>query len=89
LRDAIATDLLFADGEVFEYHAPFVQGVATHGMGCTYSAAIAAGMARGLPLRAAVREAKHYITEAVTHFLRWEKNGRTTDALHHFAKANR
>jgi hydroxymethylpyrimidine/phosphomethylpyrimidine kinase len=89
LREAIATDLLFADGEVFEYHAPFVPGVATHGTGCTYSAAIAAGMARGLPLRAAVREAKHYITEAVTHFLRWEKNGRTTDALHHFARANR
>jgi hydroxymethylpyrimidine/phosphomethylpyrimidine kinase len=89
LREAIATDLLFADGEVFEYHAPFVRGVETHGMGCTYSAAIAAGMARGLPLRAAVREAKHYITEAVTHFLRWEKNGRTTDALHHFSKSNR
>jgi len=89
LREAIATDLLFADGEVFEFHAPFVHGVATHGMGCTYSAAIAAGMARGLHLRAAVREAKHYITEAVTHFLRWEKNGRTTDALHHFARANR
>jgi len=89
LREAIATDLLFADGEVFEYHAPFVHGVATHGMGCTYSAAIAAGMARGLALRAAVREAKHFITEAVTHYLRWEKNGRTTDALHHFARANR
>jgi len=36
-----------------------------------------------------VREAKHFITEAVTHYLRWEKNGRTTDALHHFARANR
>jgi hydroxymethylpyrimidine/phosphomethylpyrimidine kinase len=89
LREAIATDLLFADGEIFEFHAPFVHGVATHGMGCTYSAAIASGMARGLPLRNAVREAKHYITEAVTHFLRWEKDGRQTDALNHFAKANR
>jgi len=89
LREAIATDLLFAGGEVFEYHAPFVHGVATHGMGCAYSAAIAAGMARGLHLRAAVREAKHFITDAVTHFLRWEKDGRTTDALHHFAKASR
>jgi hydroxymethylpyrimidine/phosphomethylpyrimidine kinase len=89
LREAIATDLLFADGGVFEYHAPFVSGVATHGMGCTYSAAIAAGMSRGLSLRDAVSEAKHFITGAVTHFLRWGKNGRATDALHHFWRANR
>ena len=85
LRGTTATDLLFAGGEVLEFSAPFVPGVSTHGTGCTYSAAIAAGLGQGLALPAAVAAAKRFVTAAVTHFLRWEKNGRTTDALHHFA----
>ena len=83
LRGAVATDLLFAGGKVAEFSAPFVPGVSTHGTGCTYSAAIAAGLGKGLALHAAVAEAKRYVTAAVTNFLRWEKNGGTTDALNH------
>ncbi len=37
----------------------------THGTGCTLSSAIAAGLAKGLPLRDAVREAKAYISAAI------------------------
>ncbi|MCE9611797.1 MAG: bifunctional hydroxymethylpyrimidine kinase/phosphomethylpyrimidine kinase [Chthoniobacter sp.] len=85
LRGPTATDLLFTGGEVHEFSAPFIPGVSTHGTGCTFSAAIAANLGKGLVLPAAVAEAKHFVTSAVTHFLRWEKNGRTTDALHHFA----
>lgn len=85
LRQAVATDLLFADGAVHEFSAPFVPGVSTHGTGCTYAAAIAAGLGKGLALRDAVAEAKTFLTRAVTHFLRWEQGGRVTDALHHFA----
>ncbi len=84
LRGTTATDLLFAGGEVAEFSAPFVPGVSTHGTGCTYSAAIAAGLGKGLALHEAVAEAKRYVTAAVTNFLRWEKDGRTTDALNHF-----
>ncbi len=85
LRGPTATDLLFTGGAVLEFSAPFVPGVSTHGTGCTYSAAIAAGLGKGLALPAAVAAAKRYVTAAVTHFLRWEKDGRTTHALHHFA----
>jgi len=85
LRDAVATDLLIARGEVHEFHAPFVPGVSTHGTGCTYAAAIAANVASGLSLADAVREAKAFVTNAITNFLRWEGDGRATDALHHFA----
>ena len=85
LRGEVATDLLFADGEIVEFSAPFVPGVSTHGTGCTYSAAIAAGLGKGLPLCEAVAEAKQFVTTAVTNFLRWEKDGRTTDALNHFS----
>jgi len=86
LRESVATDLLvMPDGTVHTYDAPFVPGVNTHGTGCTYSAAIATGLARGLDLPAAVGEAKKFVTAAITGYLRWEKDGRTTDALHHFA----
>jgi len=86
LREAVATDLLvLPDGTVHTYEAPFVPGVNTHGTGCTYSAAIATGLARGLDLLAAVGEAKKFVTAAITNFLRWEKDGHTTDALHHFS----
>ncbi|MDB6173901.1 MAG: thiD [Chthoniobacteraceae bacterium] len=86
LREPIATDLLFADGEVTPYSAPFVPDVSTHGTGCTYSAAIAAGLGRGLPLREAVGEAKEFVTRSIRGFLRWERNGLQTDALNHFAR---
>ncbi len=86
LREATATDLLIADGRMHEFTAPFVPGVSTHGTGCTYAAAITAGLGKGLPLREAVAEAKGFVTRAITQFLRWEKDGRTTDALNHFAQ---
>ena len=53
-----AVDLLFANGKVVEFSAPYVRGVATHGTGCTYSAAITAGLASGLSLEKAVGSGK-------------------------------
>ena len=44
-----------------------VPNVNTHGTGCTFSAAIAAGMARGTLLRPAVENAKAYIFECLRH----------------------
>jgi hydroxymethylpyrimidine/phosphomethylpyrimidine kinase len=85
-REEVATDLLITDsGEIFEFSAPFISGVSTHGTGCTYSAAIAAGLARGLILNDAVAQAKAFVTQAIAHFLRWEHPKGTTDALHHLA----
>ncbi len=37
----------------------------THGTGCTLSSAIAAGLAKGLSMRAAVQNAKAYVSEAI------------------------
>jgi hydroxymethylpyrimidine/phosphomethylpyrimidine kinase len=37
----------------------------THGTGCTLSSAVAAGLAKGLSLAEAVREAKAYVTAAI------------------------
>ncbi len=41
----------------------------THGTGCTFSAALAAALARGMDLRSAARAAKHFVTEAIRHSL--------------------
>jgi hydroxymethylpyrimidine/phosphomethylpyrimidine kinase len=60
-----AIDVLFCDGAWHEFSAPRVATPHTHGTGCTYSAAIAAGLARGWSLVDAVRRAKDFITEAI------------------------
>ncbi|MEI6715027.1 MAG: bifunctional hydroxymethylpyrimidine kinase/phosphomethylpyrimidine kinase [Verrucomicrobiota bacterium] len=86
LTGEVAADLLVsADGEMEWLEAPFVRGVSSHGTGCTYSAAIAAGLGKGLSLRGAVREAKVYLSRALSGFVRWERADGITDALNHFA----
>ncbi len=63
-----ATDVLLDGGRFYEFPAPRIATRHTHGTGCTYSAAIAAGLARGWPLPEAVQAAKTFITEAIrTH----------------------
>ena len=38
-----------------------------HGSGCTLAAALAAGLASGMPLLAAVEQSQHFVTAALTH----------------------
>jgi hydroxymethylpyrimidine/phosphomethylpyrimidine kinase len=66
-----AVDLLFADGKVTEFSATFVRGVSTHGTGCTYSAAITAGLAKGLSLEEAITQAKKFVTESIRNYFQW------------------
>jgi hydroxymethylpyrimidine/phosphomethylpyrimidine kinase len=44
-----------------EFEVPKLQGYEKHGSGCVLSAAIAAGVARGMVLREAIMEAESYI----------------------------
>jgi hydroxymethylpyrimidine/phosphomethylpyrimidine kinase len=48
---------------------------ATHGAGCTHSAAIAAGLGAGLPLDEAARQAAVIAGQAVEHGLSWLGGG--------------
>jgi len=66
-----AIDLLFIGGKVVEFSAPRTLGVATHGTGCTYSAAITAGLAFGRPLEEAISEAKKVVTGSIHNHLKW------------------
>lgn len=59
---------IYFDGQQFiELHAERIQTRHTHGTGCTFSAAITAFIARGLPVQEAVRQAKTYITGSIQH----------------------
>jgi hydroxymethylpyrimidine/phosphomethylpyrimidine kinase len=60
-------DLLYDGREFREFVSPRIATADTHGTGCTYSAAIATGLAFGRDVARAVAEAKRYITEAIRH----------------------
>jgi hydroxymethylpyrimidine/phosphomethylpyrimidine kinase len=83
LRGDDAIDLLFHQGELTEFSAPFVRGVETHGTGCTYSAAITAGLATGFSLEQAIKRAKKFVTESIALHLRWKRGSTEIDALNH------
>ena len=84
LAGSSAIDLLFAGGKITEFAAPFVRGVATHGTGCTYSAAIAASIASGLSLEKAIGRAKKFVTASIAQHFRWmSMSGENLDALNH------
>jgi len=80
-----AVDILRVGREEWLLTAPRTRGVATHGTGCTYSAAIAGYLALGCELPDAVRLAKQYISEAIAHSQRagghdvlgWLRGGRS------------
>jgi hydroxymethylpyrimidine/phosphomethylpyrimidine kinase len=62
-KDSI--DVLDDGAEPLTLAAPRIATANTHGTGCTLASAIAALLARGLPLRDAVQGAKAYVTAAI------------------------
>ncbi len=60
-----ATDVLRTRGGWHEYSSERIETMHTHGTGCTYSAAIAACLAKGYELTRAVETAKAFITNAI------------------------
>ncbi len=79
-----AHDILLHRGKILEFSAPFVRGMATHGTGCTYSAAITAGLASGLSLEKSIARAKKFVTKSIRSHFRWKSRGSgAIDALNH------
>jgi hydroxymethylpyrimidine/phosphomethylpyrimidine kinase len=83
LKDS-ATDILWDGHTLTRFPAPRLQGPPTHGTGCTYSSAIAAGLARGRTLEAAVTEGKAYVTATIRESF---QAGRGVGALRHFVRS--
>jgi hydroxymethylpyrimidine/phosphomethylpyrimidine kinase len=79
-----AVDLLFIGNKVIEFSAPFMRGISTHGTGCTYSAAITAGLAGGLDLEKSIRRAKKFVTATIAQHFSWSgKTASAVQALNH------
>jgi hydroxymethylpyrimidine/phosphomethylpyrimidine kinase len=78
-----SVDLLVERGACTRLTAPRVETRNTHGTGCTLASAIAAGLAKGLPLADAVRAAKAYIGAAIAAAERLQV-GSGAGPVHHF-----
>lgn len=64
-EDDPIVDLLVDRQGVHEFRAARIVTTSTHGTGCTFSAAIVAGLARGLDLPDAVADAREYLSRAL------------------------
>jgi hydroxymethylpyrimidine/phosphomethylpyrimidine kinase len=60
-----SVDLLVEGDACLRLAAPRVATRNTHGTGCTFASAIAAGLAKGLSLEDAAKEAKSYVSAAI------------------------
>ena len=80
-----AIDLLLTSyGQFHEFSSNRIDTPNTHGTGCAYSAAITAGLAKGIPLPVAIQSAKLWVTEAIRTNPRL---GHGHGPLNHFAPA--
>ena len=61
----MARDFLFSGNELLIFEAEYIETTATHGTGCTLSAAIAANLALSENLLKSVEIAKQFVTEAI------------------------
>ena len=60
-----SVDVLFDGNQFYEFSAPRVLGVKTHGTGCVFSAALTAHLALGCGLVEAAGRAKKFVTRAI------------------------
>ena len=81
LAGATSPDLLISAGGETLLDGPRLAVASTHGTGCTFASAIAACLARGAELPAAVQEASDYVAGAIAHGL---AIGRGHGPLDHF-----
>lgn len=65
--DGPAVDVLYEGTTITTLEAPRIETDNTSGAGCTYSAAIAANLAKGKSITEAVRLSKSFITTAIEH----------------------
>lgn len=78
-----STDYLVTADRTLAFAAPRVATTNTHGTGCSLSSAIAAGLAKGDDLEAAVAGAKTFVTAAIAAADRLDV-GQGHGPIHHF-----
>ena len=65
MEEGDAVDTFYDGADFQEFSAPRIATKNTHGTGCTFASAVAAGLAKGLSTLEAVARAKEYVTEAI------------------------
>ena len=76
-----AVDVLYDGSTTHTFEAERVDTKSTHGTGCTFASAIAAGLAKGADITTAVGDAKTYLTGALRHAV---PMGGGHGPVHHF-----
>lgn len=64
-QEGEAMDVVFNGRDYEILTAPYIDTRNTHGTGCAFASAIAAGLAKGVPVLEAIRRAKQFITRAI------------------------
>ena len=78
-----AVDILCDRSGTREFALRRLAGCETHGSGCTLSAAIAAGLARGRSLAVSVEAAKKFLHRGITRQISWRRGKKRTGAVRH------
>ncbi|MDQ0174870.1 pyridoxine/pyridoxal/pyridoxamine kinase [Bacillus chungangensis] len=73
LEDNKAIDLLYDGSEFTLYEAEKIHTNYNHGAGCTFAAAITAGLAKGFSVKEAVAKAKAFTTEGIKYGFAFNK----------------
>lgn len=81
--DDEVVDVLADEEGTTEYTKPRVEGGATHGTGCAFSSAVAAGLAKGAALRDAVGRAEAFMYRAVRYGV---DVGEGANSVHHLVR---
>lgn len=76
-----AIDVVYDGNDYHLLRSPYFQTQNTHGTGCTFSSAIAAGLAKGNDPLTAINTAKEYIAAAIQHSLTIGKGHGPTNHL--------
>ncbi|GMA65319.1 bifunctional hydroxymethylpyrimidine kinase/phosphomethylpyrimidine kinase [Alicyclobacillus fastidiosus] len=71
-NQAVAVDTVLYQGTYTYFLTPRVDSQNTHGTGCTFSAAITARLAQGVPLLEAIADAKAFIYRAIVRAANWD-----------------
>jgi hydroxymethylpyrimidine kinase/phosphomethylpyrimidine kinase len=63
-------DLLFDGKRFIEFSSPRIKFKNVHGTGCAFSAALAAGLANGLPVKNSVARAKNFVRQGIANSIK-------------------
>jgi hydroxymethylpyrimidine kinase/phosphomethylpyrimidine kinase len=79
--DGPAVDVLVTAGGSQQWISPRIENVNTHGSGCSFASAVAAGLAHGFELAVAVEQAKKWLTAALGNPVVVKTGTRTVNLL--------